>query len=106
MRSSFLAGRSVVRAGRGKGDRVPDPFCSIRGERMSSWCDKGEHGGPYFTVTALAMEVGPFTGRKGYHRIQGRQVLARLCWQCLRTAVLRVEGVRLISQEAQDPANG
>jgi hypothetical protein len=71
------------------------------------WCDNGaKHVGPYFSIAAHVLESGPGSGIKGYKRIQAHQVIARLCSECLRTAVIRLEGAKLISLEAQDPVNG
>jgi hypothetical protein len=71
------------------------------------WCENGEkHLGPYFTITVSAVEVGPQTGRKDYKRITARQIVCRLCSECLRTAVIRLEGGKLIAEDVQDTANG
>jgi len=71
-----------------------------------NWCDEGaKHAGPFFTITVSALEVGPSTGRAGYKRISARQIVSRLCSECLRTAVIRLEGAKLISEKAQDAAN-
>lgn len=69
------------------------------------WCDNGKHLGPYFTITVSAMEVGPGSGAKEHKRISARQIVSRLCCNCLQTAVIRLEGAKLISLEAQDTAN-
>ena len=74
---------------------------------LVNWCDEGkDHLGPFFTITVSAMEVGPGTGAKGYKRITARQIVSRLCSECLRTAVIRLDGGKLLSPEAQDVANG
>ncbi len=74
------------------------------------WCDNEKPGkphlAPFFTITVSAMEVGPSTGRNGYKRISTRQIVSRLCSDCLLQAVIRLEGSKLISDEAQDRANG
>ena len=74
---------------------------------LVNWCDGGkDHLGPFFTITVSAMEVGPGTGAKEHKRITARQIVSRLCSECLRTAVIRLEGSKLLSPEAQDVANG
>lgn len=71
------------------------------------WCDEGkQHGPPFFTITVLALEVGPGSGARGHTRLSTRQIVSRLCASCLLKAVIRLEGAKLISLENQDTANG
>ncbi len=85
---------------------IAGPFPRIEGDWVN-WCDGGkDHLGPFFTITVSAMEVGPGTGAKEHKRITARQIVSRLCSECLRTAVIRLEGSKLLSPEAQDMANG
>lgn len=70
------------------------------------WCDKGaDHRGPYFTLIAVATEVGPQTRVGNRKRRIGRRTVARLCQTCLRMAEFRLEGQDMLVSMAQDPTN-
>jgi len=75
------------------------------------WCDNERESGPphfapFFTITLSAMECGPGSGWRKHKRIMARQIVARLCCECLRTGVISIQGVKTISLEAQEAANG
>ncbi len=93
----------------GRGSCALASVSRVRGIALK-WCDNEKPGkphlAPFFTITVSAMEVGPSTGRNGYKRISTRQIVSRLCSDCLLEAVIRLEGSKLISDEAQDRANG
>ncbi len=85
-------------------------FPSPRGERdgmETQWCDNGQaHGGPFFTIIGVALEIGPGTRQKNRKRIQARKTLGRLCAECLRRTVFRMEGSDFYTPESRDLANG
>lgn len=85
----------------------------MSGQARIKWCDKSEdgmdrraggHEGPIYTVTVIAVQVGPGTGKRNRKRVVMRKTLARLCEVCLMRAEFSVQGESLFSREAKDPA--
>ena len=69
------------------------------------WCDKGaDHAGPYYTVSAVAMEAGEGTRVRNRKRVYARQTLARLCAKCLNGAEFRLKGDGFFTVVSRDPA--
>lgn len=54
-------------------------------------CDEGvSHAGPFFTVTTLAILLGPGTRRKDQKRRVTRKILGRFCLDCAKSMEFRV----------------
>jgi len=104
---SLSAKARILARPRLAGERFYEGFSPVSGQGGNlEWCDGGKnHTGPFFTISVLAVEVGPRTGRKGYKRISARQIVTRLCAECLRVTTIHLEGLKLISEKAQDTAN-
>lgn len=69
----------------------------------TQWCENGQaHRGPFFTVSILALEVGPGSRQKNRTHILARKTLARLCATCLRGARLRLEGREFFTLASRD----
>ncbi len=71
------------------------------------WCDNSaDHSGPFFTVTAIAVEAGPDSRRRNRGaRMVVRKILRRLCDKCLLKAEFRFKGEVFGRAEALDPAD-
>ncbi len=92
-RMGLVTGSALPSCGRGRGI-----------VEKTQWCDNGRaHTGPFFTITGVAMEVGPGTRQRTRKRIQARKTLGRLCAKCLRVAVFRLKGADFYTLESRDP---
>lgn len=65
--------------------------------REKTGCENSKkHVAPFFTVTTSAREVGAGTRIPGRPRIESREVVTRLCSDCLLAARIVVDGKTLL----------